>query len=167
MRAASRHTLAHDGRIFWRIRAQYGTAVDRGDLVNAVSLPPEVAAFPVRDGRASDHAFVVQTWVHTDKHTSSAAEHGVGYMAQQKARIRAALRGPTTRLVVAHSPADEDAIVGWALVARRWATEALVHYVYVRPEARRLGVARALVAPLLHGATSIVHAHMPRRGVPE
>lgn len=87
----------------------------------------------IRLGRPSDLAYVVDSWV---KRGHDRGER----MRDATARVRAILARPDSVLRVACLPDDEDAIIGWAAIEG-----SKLHYVYVRKEARKQGIARLLL----------------------
>ncbi len=91
----------------------------------------------IRLGRLSDLPYVVDTWV------KRGHERGERLRAAT-ARVRAILARPDSVLRVASLPDDTDAILGWAVITSAEPHE--LHYVYVRKEARKQGIARVLLA---------------------
>jgi hypothetical protein len=92
-----------------------------------------VTEYAIRPGRAFDLAYVVDTWVKSDRTDET--------ISQATSRVRQALALPDTELRVAHLPDDPDAIVGWAALA-----PGRVLYAYVRRELRGRGIAKTLTA---------------------
>lgn len=103
------------------------------------------AFYQIRLGCPADHAFVVDSWLQSDKSSDRAQTAGRVYFREQKKLIRLQLARPDSTLRIAHVSEDEDAILGWALVQLPF----VVQYVYVKKTARKLGIARALLADLL------------------
>jgi len=60
------------------------------------------------------------------------------------ARVRAILARPDSVLRVACLPDDSDAILGWSVISGD--EPHTLHYVYVRKDARKQGIARLLLA---------------------
>ena len=90
----------------------------------------------IRLGRPSDLPFVVDTWVKRGQRGER--------LSAATARVRAILARPDSVLRVACLPDDSDAILGWAVIS---ADEPhTLHYVYVRKDARKQGIARLLLA---------------------
>lgn len=123
--------------------------------------------FRLRPGRESDHAFVVDSWLHMNSRAPRSQEmlrHGI-YWTEGKAIVRRLLQN--NRLRIAHAPEDDDAILGWACVSSLSPPDNLdpiVHYVYVRGGkgkdhggARRCGIAKALLADFLGYACTVTH----------
>lgn len=99
-----------------------------------------------RIGILDDLAFVVDSWAKNapslkNMRTRDAVIH-----------VRALLSRDATALVIAHVPDEPDAILGWAAV-EQWPTPC-VHYVYVRRDGRRQGVARAMLEHALDAPQS-------------
>jgi len=90
----------------------------------------------IRLGRPSDLPYVVDTW------TKRGHERGERLSAAT-ARVRAILARPDSVLRVVCLPDDSDAILGWAALSGEPPT---LHYVYVRKDARKQGIARLLLA---------------------
>lgn len=112
----------------------------------------------LRMGKPEDLAFVVNVWADRLRRenkrlrTSEATQH-----------VRALLSRDASRLIVAHVPEYVDDILGWAAVESGSPT--CVHYIYVRKDARRLGIATAMV-----GARDVAldySHHPPARWPPE
>lgn len=101
--------------------------------IRAVALVVLVA-FLLRPGRPSDLPFVVDSWV---KRGGLPNER----LGAATARVRGILASPDSILRVAHVPDDDDAILGWACLGAEGP-----HYVYVRKDARRQGIATALLS---------------------
>lgn len=101
----------------------------------------------VRLGKPDDLAYVVDSWVKyglRGTRTSLATSH-----------VRALLARDDSRLLVAHVADEPDAILGWAATEDPTATSsACMHYIYVRKDARRLGVATSLVREWAHDVAS-------------
>jgi GNAT superfamily N-acetyltransferase len=91
----------------------------------------------IRLGRPSDLAFVVDSWV---KRGHERGER----LREATARVRALLARHDSVLRVACLPDDSDAILGWAVITAKPPHK--LHYVYVRKEARKQGIARTLLA---------------------
>lgn len=65
-------------------------------------------------------------------------------MRDATARVRGILARPDSVLRVACLPDDPDAILGWAVITADQPPK--LHFVYVRKEARKNGIARMLLA---------------------
>lgn len=91
----------------------------------------------IRLGRPSDLPYVTDTWV---KRGHDRNER----LGAATARVRAILARSDSVLRVACLPDDSDAILGWAVVSSD--EPPILHYVYVRKDARKQGIARLLLA---------------------
>lgn len=109
--------------------------------------------FFVRGGTSSDHQFVLASWVESDRHSPAARD--VIDVHRQEHRALAERLVFSHSLTVAHAPGDPDAILGWALTG----DSGEVYYVYVKRDARRLGIARALLGDLV--SRPCVYTHRP------
>ena len=128
-------------------------------MTAAVAIEPERLPFCLRDGTADDHAFVMDSWLLEEKEASGHIERG-HFVRWQKRMQRDALARPSSRLVVACPPDDPSTIIGWLLFADT--RPRVVHYVFVRFPARRLGVARMLLDGL-SSEPEIIYAARPAR----
>lgn len=97
----------------------------------------------LRAVRPGDLPYLRDSWLRSNAGSAQARDERP-YYRLHKARINRILSVPGVVVRVACSAADADAIVGWAVVT----PEPVLHYVYVRREAQRLGVARRLLAGL-------------------
>ena len=93
-----------------------------------------------RVGKPDDLAFVVDCWTKNDPELRNS------FLRDSTRHVRTLLARDASRLIVAHVPGEPDAILGWA--AYEGGAVPCVHYVYVRKDARRHGVARAMVGDL-------------------
>lgn len=117
--------------------------------------------YRIRYAVRTDTPFIVDSWLKSDQHTRQARDVGRGiYFANHSKVVKAILARGDTRTLVAHVPDNEDAILGWAAMGLNTA-----YYVYVRSDARRMGIARALLAPLL-GRKGVDYTHAPAVWVP-
>jgi GNAT superfamily N-acetyltransferase len=91
----------------------------------------------IRLGRPSDLPYVVDSWV---KRGHDRGER----LRVATARVREILARPDSVLRVACLPDDSDAIIGWAVISTD--EPPTLHYVYVRKDARKQGIARLLLA---------------------
>lgn len=123
-------------------------------------------AFTMRVGGADDHAFVLESWLQSDKHSPSGRDDGRGYMVRQKVRIRRILKRSELRVLCSRDA--PEAILAWAVVLppnKRGFVDldwAVVYYVYVRHELRRQGLARLLLADLKGVAVTYTHRPVVR-----
>ena len=116
--------------------------------------------YAIRPGREGDHAFVVESWQIAHAQTRLGREQGPHYVSEQKGLIRDILSRPTTELRVACVLEDIDAILGYAVVGLVCDPEPRAYYAYTKAEARRLGIARALLADLLD--KPVCYTHRPQ-----
>lgn len=110
-----------------------------------------------RIGKPDDLAFVVDVWADrlNTMRKGDATRH-----------VRTLLARPESRLVIAHVIGEPDSILGWMAAEDASAEHrvACVHYIYVRRDARRLGIASAM----LGRPTAIEYSHAaPKRWPPE
>lgn len=91
----------------------------------------------IRFGRASDLPYVCDTWVKRGHERNER-------LGAATSRVRALLARPESVLRVACLPDDSDAILGWAALSAD--EPPTLHYVYVRKDARKQGIARLLLA---------------------
>lgn len=129
-----------------------------------LSTPKPEGLYVLRSGLPSDHPFVVDSWVKSYQsycltrdceHCGGAGRiyRGQRFLRGHKRLIREILARPATALLVACHPEDSDVILGWAV------TEAgVVHYVFVKRDVRRVGIAKALLAPFLD-ASQVIYTH--------
>jgi ribosomal protein S18 acetylase RimI-like enzyme len=93
-----------------------------------------------RELRAEDRNFVLGTWLHHARrrvwrHDPAGSDYDAGHSAAIAACLS---RSSATVACLAD---DEYVILGWACWER-----GVLHYCYVKPEFRRLGIARSLLA---------------------
>lgn len=120
-------------------------------MTAAVSLPPsgpveEVLPFALRAGTASDVPFVMDAWSMCARDADGHTE-GRHFWKFQKLYQRDILARETTRIIVAHPEGEPETIMGYAVLGD--CKPPVVYFVYTRFIARRLGVAKLLLAPLL------------------
>ena len=97
-----------------------------------------------RGGRATDHHYVINSWVKSDSRTAFARGIASGvFMAAAHRTVAAILARESTSLLCAVLPDDDDAIIGFAA-----AEPGVVHYCLVRVEYRRRGIASELLTRL-------------------
>ena len=121
--------------------------------------------YVVRAGRPSDHAFISESWQAANSQTAIGREHGEHYISEQKGLIRAILARPDTAVRVACVPEECDAILGYSVVGKLESEEPRIYYTYVKTEARRLGIATALLADVLDRVC--VYTHKPKATLAE
>ena len=86
---------------------------------------------------------------------------GPRYISEQKSLINDILSRASTEVRVAVVPDDDDAILGYAVVGHLKTLLPRIYYVYVKSEARKLGVATSLLEDLK--ARQVVYTHKPAR----
>lgn len=106
------------------------------------------ARWTVREGRATDVDFIVKSWraSYQDAPEVRGADRR-HYRTEMSRRIAACLTDGCA--LVACMEDDEDTILGFAVAS---SDRTVLHYVYVRLDARGIGVARELVSRLDVGA---------------
>lgn len=117
--------------------------------------------FSQRPGRPSDRPFILESWQASNSITTLGREMGPRYVSEQKALCNEILDRKSTTVRVACDPDDEDAIFGYAVVGSLDTLIPRVYYVYVKSEARKLGVATSLLEDLRD--RSVVYTHKPVR----
>lgn len=116
-----------------------------------MTAPVAIESYPapcveIRPMTEADRSYVVSTWLRSFWPAANARGREFGhriqadYLRTYDQRVKAALLAGT-RVSVAVDPKFPRAIAGW--IAHTGTT---LHYVYVRKELRRQGVARALLA---------------------
>lgn len=113
-------------------------------MVEAVKpLPAELSE---RKGIEGDLPFVVESWLSCDRISRAGRDESdsPGYVSRFKVRAKRIIARSELRVICAAD--DPNAILAWAVVLPVALT---VFYVYVRPEARRLGLASWLLRDLL------------------
>lgn len=122
--------------------------------------------FRLRAGHAGDHPLVVDSWVKSYQGYALArdCEHcgGAGriyrgnrFLRGHKRLVREILARPGAALLVACRPDDPDTILGWACTG-----PGKVFYVFVKKDVRRVGIAKALLAPYLDARNGgVIYTH--------
>lgn len=102
---------------------------------------PEDFRFALRAGEPADLAFVADSWrrSYSDGDWTRCPGGLSEYIATQRAVIMQALA--TSEVLIAHPEERTEQILGWACFRR----PAVVHYVYVKPFCRQLGIAWKLL----------------------
>lgn len=118
------------------------------------------ARWTVREGRSGDVGFIVKSWRASYQDApevrGSDRRH---YRAEMSRRIASCLTDG--QALVACLEQDEDTILGFAVAS---ADGRVLHYVYVRLDARGIGVARELVGRL--DVEAYTHRAHKIRGIP-
>jgi ribosomal protein S18 acetylase RimI-like enzyme len=108
--------------------------------VQSVSAPVEI-----RDYKSEDRDFVFSSWLRNYKHSSYFAKrirNSVFFFWHQKI-ADAIVSRPSARILVACAPGESDVILGYLVMEER-PTEQVIHYVFVKPEFRKMGIGRKL-----------------------
>lgn len=111
--------------------------------------------YVVRDMRDSDRAFVVRTWLASNREAPMGRNAGPAYEPEHKALINVALKRSVVRVLA--DATDDDALWGFAVFELDATPCTLIHYVYVRNGMRRNGYARALVGDLVDKKAIVTH----------
>ena len=115
----------------------------------------ETPLYRIREGNTADFAFIANAWMRSNAETPLARQLGANYRQQHARLIWDWL--PISTVRVACDTDQEDAILGFAvfhLPGLQWH----LHHVFVRPDFRRFGIARALLADL-EGPRPVVYTH--------
>lgn len=102
----------------------------------------ELPRWVVRLAEASDEAFIYDSWLKSS-HRTYPNMHAVDFCADERARVQRIIQGSI--VAVACLEASHEDLLGH-VVYGKWRRMLLVHYGYVKPEARRHGVLKGLLA---------------------
>ena len=102
--------------------------------------------YPVRPVCENDHAWILDTWSKCNSQSRMALEAGPLYMTEQKRLILRILYSRETTALMAHTPGDPDALLGYAIGRR---APDVVYYVYVRSSIRKQNLACSLLSRML------------------
>lgn len=117
----------------------------------------EAPKFIVRPMVAGDRNYILNSWMKNAAVTPRGRDAGRVFFDEHRLRVIDALARQSMRVACV---ADEhDAILGWACVDTTLPAP-VVHYVYVRSEARRNGIARALLSDV-ERAPLVEFSHKP------
>jgi GNAT superfamily N-acetyltransferase len=118
-------------------------------------------SFIVRPYRAkTDEPFVLGAWVASNRFAPGFREMSRAvYEHEMKRWVWRQLE--RHRIVVAHAEEDENALVGFAAWRIPDWDGYVLSYVYVKRPARRLGIARLLLAAQLQEGVAVVYTHLP------
>ena len=104
--------------------------------------------------RLSDEDFVYATWIKSFRDSPYARAIPTPlYTIGQRSRICAILDGAETIIHVACDPDTPELIYGYAV----WGNRDMLHYVYVKGQYRKLGIAKALLQDKLHETLQYTH----------
>ena len=95
----------------------------------------------IRQARESDLALVYKTWIDTYAESNFARKvRRALYPVRQRNLINQILARPTTHVLVACVPDDEETLLGWAVLE----TPNVIHYAFMKKDFRRFGIAEDL-----------------------
>ena len=117
------------------------------------SLEDSAPLYVVRESHDGDRPYITKAWVASSTETALARALSANYEREQSALVWAWLPHVTVR--VACDSTDPDAILGF--VVYQGSETSIVHYVHVRKDFRRLGIARALLGPLVESRAIYTH----------
>lgn len=117
----------------------------RGHTIAQLSAEPqeEPVVLVCRHMRENEHGFVLDAWLKGYAYSHFAITRGSRYWAEQERIAKWAMQRGT--VLIATTETEPDAALGWICGQR---TPATLDYVYVKSDARRLGVATGLVLAL-------------------
>jgi GNAT superfamily N-acetyltransferase len=134
--------------------------IDLDPITHAQELPAPI--FSIRPAVAEDLPFIRGSWLESNKHTRISSQAAVVYGGEEPQRIRAVLARDGIQVRVACVPDTPNAIMGWAVLEPH--PKYLIHYVYVRRDARLLGIAKTLVHDAPKHAEFVSMPKFPLRG---
>ena len=118
----------------------------------------------IRPGKVLDLPYITESWIRSNSRTDSARDAIKVYYEEARLYISKILDcySDIVKIKIACLPDDEDAILGWAVYEVDPDPEysGIIHYVYVRNEARRNGIAKELLSEVL-GQPDITFTHKP------
>jgi GNAT superfamily N-acetyltransferase len=114
-------------------------------------------AYALRPAQPADAVYVMHSWLRSYESSAVARDMGRSYYLSHERTIRRILE--RADVLVACLEDDPETIVGYAVTGPE-----TVFYVYVKKDFRRLGIARALLAPYLELAT--IYTHKSARALP-
>ena len=117
--------------------------------------------FTVRAGRPSDRPFILESWQASNSLTTLGREMGPRYISEQKQLINDICSRTTTKVRVAVTKDDDDAILGYAILGHTEELLPILYFTYVKAEARKLGVATRLLSDLRD--RQVIYTHKPAR----
>ena len=100
--------------------------------------------YAIADGIGDAKSLIYATWLRSYEHSSPMAKHipRAVFFKHHHAVLDGILsRNPTVRLAV--MPDDPSVVFGWAV-----SEGSKLHYLYVKPDFRKYGIAKALLADL-------------------
>jgi GNAT superfamily N-acetyltransferase len=102
---------------------------------------PAVPAFSVRLAEPQDEPFVYDSWIRS-AHRTYPNMHAVDFCADERARVQRVIQGSV--VAVAQLAEARDDLLGH-VVYGVWRRALVVHYAFVKPDARRHGVLTAML----------------------
>lgn len=132
--------------------------------LDTVPAPPPAVLFGIRPGRASDHAFIVSSWLGGDKYSPAGRDMGAVYVIEHEITVYMLLARLDVEVRVAHAPDDDDAILGWAVC--KPTSPAVVFYAYTKRDARKLGIASSLLDDLRDQRVEYTHRPVIKARLP-
>lgn len=148
-------SVRHAAKELGLTRNQVGPIVARLRRKLAVSRMEGLKIRPMRDG---DMEFVKSSWLKNYKNSSSFAKritHDV-FFKWHGAIVDSILARPQTEILIATLPDEEGVILGFFVVEKQGLSR-VAHYLFVRREWRKLGLARALIEA--SGDSAFVFTH--------
>lgn len=120
----------------------------------------EETSISLRPAEESDLQYVVKSWLRSYWHDSdyARAQGRVYHVEHRRLVLRLIQQGAVT---VAAWSGDPDTIIGFACTRA-----GVVHYVYVREEFRRMGIAHLLVGPMASHPVEYTHRTSILRKLP-
>jgi hypothetical protein len=104
----------------------------------------------LRDWKPSDRNFVIDSWVRSYRGSTSALIPESIYFDSQRRLINALLE--RCQITIAGFDEDPDTILGWACTS-----SSAIHYVWVRPQFRKQGIAKAMLAQFINAPAVYTH----------
>lgn len=107
----------------------------------------------LRLATASDKAFILSSWLKGQRfgHDFFKAIEPSAYYTTYSAQIEKLLALPTTAVVICCLSEEPDVIIGYSITT----VPDTLHWVFVKEQWRKQGVANRLVAPMIKTVTSI------------
>lgn len=115
----------------------------------------------IRKIKESDRNFVIATWLDNYRRSSSFAKRISNeiYYGNHNPIVLDILSKPTTEVLIACTPGDEDHCLGH-IVFERFPDTVVVHYVFVKIEFQGLGIGAELFNFAKINRDSFTHTHM-------
>lgn len=121
-----------------------------------------VPMFAIRGYLPGDYNFVVAGWHASNRYAPPS--QGISHNVYEEDRARIAALIERSDVMVATTPDNGDALFGFACY--QTGGTVLIHYVYVKRDARRLGIARALLSHLSQERATYSHLPVIRSKLP-